>query len=204
MSRTVRCAAAGAVLAASVGALTACDSGTKATTPAPGPSGSASAGASTGTKGAGTATVTIASTAKKFSITCTRTGNTVQAAGNEGNDAVTLTVAGTPLSAVLVTHGVDGSTTIYQAIAGLHDDGGKAVGAVSVSADADKYSGSGTFVLSKIDAKGKRVKLTSATSAAGTFDLSCAGGYAAVPTASASATASTPAATPKPTASASS
>jgi hypothetical protein len=185
MSRVIGCVAAGIVLTA---ALTGCGSDKKgATNPTSGPtptangSGSNSA-SSTGVKGSGKVTMTVGTARRNFTVTCTRTATTTQATGNEGSDALTLTVKGTPVAAVLVTHGKDGSTTIYQAIDGLRDDNGKAVGKVSVTTDSDKYTGTGTFVLTKIDNKGKRARLTSNTSQVGQFQLTCGNGYAAVPT----------------------
>lgn len=186
MRRTLSLALAGVALIASVAA---CDSGKKGTSSSSSaaPTGGSNTSASSG-QGAGTATVKVANDSVKLTVTCTKTAKQTQATGNENSDAVTLTVQGTPVSAVLVRHAADGSTTIYQAIQGLRDDNGKALGKITVSADGDTYSGTGTFVLTKIDAKGKRVKLKADTTVAGTFQLACSQGYAAVPTPSAAPT----------------
>jgi hypothetical protein len=176
MSRTIGRAAAGLVL---VAALAACHSGKSG---APASSASGSAAASSVATGSGTATVKVGATNRKFNVTCTRSVRATQATGNEGADAVTLTVAGTPLSVVLVSHDGTGATTIYQAIAGLVDDAGKKVGAVSVTGSANTFNGTGTFVLTKLDRSGKRVKLVAGSSQPGTFQLACSGGFAAAPT----------------------
>jgi hypothetical protein len=178
MSRIVRYIAAVCVIAASV---SACGSKGKSPTPAPDLSGLATSSAA---KGSGTATVTVAGTKTAFRATCTASDRATQAVGNEGTNAVTLTVKGTPVSAVLVTHGKDGSTSIYQAINGIRDETGKAVGRLTVTANGDKYAGTGTFVLVKYDAKGRPVKSKGTSSAAGSFEVTC-NGYAPAPTASA-------------------
>ncbi|UQX89105.1 hypothetical protein M6D93_03660 [Jatrophihabitans telluris] len=183
MRRALSYTAAGVAMIAS---LAACDSGKKGSSSSSTPPSGAGTSGSSGVsgKGAGTAILKVGSTSTNFAVTCTQTQLATQATGNEGADAVTLTVKGTPISAVLVTHGKDGTTTIFQAIANLRDDNGKALGKINVSVAGDKYSGTGTFVLTKIDSKGKRVKLTDHTSQTGSFTLTCASGYAPVPTAS--------------------
>ncbi|MDQ1717827.1 MAG: hypothetical protein QOE89_1780 [Pseudonocardiales bacterium] len=179
MSRVVRYIAAVAVIAASV---SGCGSKGTSPTPAPDLSGLATSSAA---KGSGTATVNVAGTKTAFRVTCTASGRATQAVGNEGTNAVTLTVRGTPVSAVLVTHGKDGSTSIYQSINGIRDETGKAVGKLTVTANGDKYAGTGTFVLMKYDAKGRALKSKGTSSAAGSFEVTC-NGYAPVATASAS------------------
>jgi hypothetical protein len=178
MPRIIRHTAAGVAV---VLALTACDSSkSKGQQDSSTPTGSASS-ASAGIKGAGTASLTVGAKKINLAVTCTQSDKATQATGNEGTNAVTLTVKGTPVSAVLVAHGTDGSTSIFQAIAGLRDDSGKVVGKISISANGDSYSGTGTFVLTKIDRKGKRIKLTKGTSQTGKFELACTGGYAPAP-----------------------
>ena len=150
----------------------------------PAPAVSASTAKSSGmatVSGAGTANIEVGSLAKRFDVTCIRGGSATQATGNEGSDALTLTVVGTPI-AVFVSHGADGSTTIYQAIPGLHDDSGKASAAVSVTANGDSYQGTATFVLTRIDPKGSRVpSATASDTSHGTFELDCSHGYASPP-----------------------
>jgi hypothetical protein len=126
-------------------------------------------------RGSGTATVTVASARTVFDVRCVRSGKVTQATGNEGSNATTLTVAGSPISAVLVSHGPDGSTSIYQAIAGLRDDAGKPVGQMTVAVNGDSYSGTGVFVLTKIDRSGKRVASTGQPAQTGSFQLTCSG-----------------------------
>lgn len=180
MPRTLGCLAAGLAMLA---ALAACDSGKKGAASASAPGGTAGVTASS-EKGSGTAAIKVGSTQKTFAVTCVQSARATQATGNDGTNAVTLTVKGTPISVVVVNHDATGATTIYQAISGLRDDSGKAVGAVSVSGSGNAYSGTGTFVLTKLDSKGKRVKLTSGSTTPGTFQLSCTQGFAAPPTVS--------------------
>lgn len=142
--------------------------------------------------GDGTASITVGTLSKKFDVTCTRGGTTTQATGNEGSDELSLTVVGSPV-AVLVSHGADGSTTIFQAIPGLHDDSGKASASVSVTPDGDSYKGTATFVLTRIDSKGSRAHSAGGNTSSGTFDLECTNGYASQP-----AVARTPSGTPTP------
>ncbi len=180
----VRCTAAGIVL---IAALAACDSSKKAA-PAPSATGSASAASSatapasgasgSGALGSATAQLTLGTQTRSFGVTCARSNTLTQATGNDGTSALTLTVAGAAKSAVVVSKGSDGSTTIYQAIAGLRDDTGKAVGSLTVTAASDTLTGKGTFVLTKIDKAGARVRLSAAaSSSSGSFRLTCGGGY---------------------------
>jgi hypothetical protein len=176
MPGIVRCAAVGIALVAT---LAACDSRHGAgTSPSSASSGPAK-------NGSGTATLAVGSQRHSFEVVCARTAAGTQGIASSGSDDVTLTVEGATRAAVLVSHGSDGSTTIYQALPGLRDDAGRPVGKLSVSGGRGHYSGSGTFVLTKIDAQGKRVKLTSDTAVAGNFTLSCPNGLAALPVPSA-------------------
>lgn len=165
-------AALAVLLAATLGVTTGCSAHAKRQqSPAPAPGVSTSAPV----RGGGTATVTVAAMKTTFDVRCVRSGKATQATGNEGSNATTLTVAGTPISAVLVSHGTDGSTSIYQAIAGLRDDAGKPVGQLTVAVNGDSYSGTGVFVLTRIDRSGKRVASSGQSSAAGSFQLTCSG-----------------------------
>ena len=193
-----------AVGIAAIAATAACLAGCSAKhQPAPAASSTtAKSGGMATVSGAGTANVMVGSLSKKFDVTCIRGGTATQATGNEGSDALTLTVVGNPI-AVLVSHGADGSTTIYQAIPGLHDDSGKASAAVSVTANGDNYQGTATFVLTRIDPKGSRVRSASASDTShGTFELDCSHGYASPPRATVPSKA--PGGSPAPTVSPSS
>jgi hypothetical protein len=178
MSRIVRYIAAVALVAASV---SACGSKGKSPTPAPDLSGLATSSAA---KGSGTATITVAGTKTAFTVTCTASDRATQVIGNEGTNAVTITVRGTPVSAILVRHD-KGGTSIYQAINGIRDEAGKAVGRLTVSTSGDRYVGTGTFVLVRYDAKGRPAKAKGTSSAAGSFQATC-NGYAPAPKASVS------------------
>lgn len=146
--------------------------------------------------GDGTASVSVGAVSKNFDVTCTRNGTTIQATGNDGADELSLTVGGSPM-AVLVSHGADGSTTIYQAIPGLRDDSGKASASVSVTPNGDSYKGTATFVLTRIDSKGSRSRSATGNTDSGTFEVQCTNGYLSPP---ASSSAPSGSATPSGTA----
>lgn len=151
------------------------------------PSPSAAPSTSTSVLGSGQATISVAAATTRFDVSCTRNARITQAIGNEGLNALTLTVKSSTPAAVLVSHASDGSTSIYQAIAGLRDDAGAAVGALAVDIKGDVYTGTGVFVVTKIDGQGKRVKLSAAAGhVKGGFTLTCGAGYAAPPIATAS------------------
>jgi hypothetical protein len=151
------------------------------------PSPSALPSTSASVLGSGQATVTVAAATTRFDVSCTRNAQITQAIGNEGSNALTLTVKSSTPAAVLVNHAADGSTSIYQAIAGLRDDAAAAVGALAIATKGDVYTGTGVFVVTRIDAQGKRVKLSAAAGhVKGGFILTCDAGYAPPPIATAS------------------
>jgi hypothetical protein len=186
--------AASAAAIALIASLAACDSGKDSHDPGP-----SLAPSSSTPSGSGTATVTVGTHQQTFDVMCTQNGVNRQGIASAGSSDITLTVQGNPRAAVLVTHGSDGSTTIYQALPGLRDDAGRQVGKLTVSSSGKSYSGTGTFVLTKIDPHGKRVRLTSDSTVTGTFTLSCPNGYADLPVPPTPTKPPTPAKPPTPT-----
>ncbi|MCW2524253.1 MAG: hypothetical protein JWO63_2588 [Frankiales bacterium] len=157
----------------------ACGCGSSGSSSTPSPS---LASTTSAALGSGQAAITVGATTARLDVSCTRSAAATRAIGNEGPNAVTLTLRAATPSAVLVSHGSDGSTSIYQAVKDLRDDAGTAVGALTISSSGDVYNGVGVFVVTRIDSKGNRVKLGStAGHAHGSFVVTCATGYAPPP-----------------------
>ncbi|SDI87739.1 hypothetical protein SAMN05444157_0595 [Frankineae bacterium MT45] len=133
--------------------------------------------ASASQPGAGTATITLDGAEHTFDVKCARSASSTQASGSSGPYALTITMIGSPQAAVLVETMSGGSRIISQAINDLRDESGKAVGAISIKADGNRYTGTGTFVHTTIDASGKRVATTGSTVTSGTFVVNCGTGF---------------------------
>ncbi|SOD70900.1 hypothetical protein SAMN05892883_0531 [Jatrophihabitans sp. GAS493] len=145
---------------------------------------SSAAQASATQPGAGTATITLDGSERTFEVQCEQRESSVHASGSAGPYALTVTMVGSPQSAVLVQTMSDGSRVISQAINDMRDEAGKAVGRISVNASGNEYTGTGTFVHTTIDSAGKRVETTGSKVSSGTFAVNCSKGFSTpVPTA---------------------
>jgi len=127
--------------------------------------------------GGGTLRLTLGTEGYQLEVVCQRRGSvtTVSGSGSSGL-AADLTIQGpNTSSAAIVATASSGMRTIWQAINGLRDDAGRAVGALKVTSSGTTYSGQGTFVITTLDRKGAEIKSTGADSEAGSFSLQCRG-----------------------------
>jgi hypothetical protein len=136
--------------------------------------------------------MTLNGTKHTVSVACIRHGDAINASGVKNGYSANVTVQGANNSfAVVVQTTPAGQRTIAQAINGLRDSTGKAVGKLTVTTNGDKYSGDGTFVLTVLDPAGKAVKTNAAQTATGAFALDCSNGYASPPTTSSTSSTTT-------------
>lgn len=133
--------------------------------------------------------MTLNGTKRTVPVACIRRGTTINAEGATSGYSANVSVQGQGNSqAVVVQTSSAGGRTIAQAINGLRDTAGKAVGKLTVTTKGDKYSGDGTFVITVLDGKGKAVKPNGAQTEAGAFALDCSNGYSSPPTTSSTST----------------
>lgn len=108
----------------------------------------------------------------RFEVNCTRTGDELTVDGESGTASVNMVLAGGSPSAVYTMSTKDG-TTIFQARRGLKDSAGASVGRLEVGTEGGTYSGTGVFVLTKMDAAGVDATPAAGNSRPGRFTLTC-------------------------------